>query len=104
MSITEPRHEFFDSQRIPLEGSPEDPSNLARKVVRRFPGKPYCFVEQWTIFRADVSEEDLSKIRLAHHLSLFVLAHRVLEDSMGRFQQAIGFVRACVQNSTMGFL
>lgn len=104
MSITEPRHEFSGSQRIPLEGSPEEPSDLARKVVRRFRGKSHRLVEQWTIFRVDVSEEDLSRIHTAHHFSLFVLAHRVLEGSMGRFQQAIGFVQACVQNRRWVFL
>lgn len=85
MSITEHRHAFFGNQRIPLEGSPEDLSHMPRKAVRRS-RKTLLPPRAVDYFRAVVSVDDLAKIHLSNHLPLFVLAHRVLDDSMGRFQ------------------
>ncbi|EPL16082.1 hypothetical protein CF161_01185 [Pseudomonas sp. CF161] len=31
-------------------------------VVERFPSKPICLVQEWTILRADVSEDYLAKV------------------------------------------
>ncbi|WP_415914960.1 DUF6957 family protein [Pseudomonas lundensis] len=48
--------------------------------------KPYCLVEQWTIFRANLTPDELERVYAANHLPLFLFAHKVLEDSRGRFQ------------------
>lgn len=72
------------------------PSSLPEKVgskeaalellSTRFPDGSYCLVEEWTVFRATVSDDELNAIRVAGHLPLFLYAHRVVEDSRGRFQ------------------
>jgi hypothetical protein len=55
-------------------------------ATRLFPLKPYCLVEQWTIFRADLTPDELTRVHAADHLPLFMFAHKVMEDSRGRFQ------------------
>lgn len=70
----------------PRQGSMDSEEFLIGLVLALYPCKPYCLVEDWTIFRADVSEDDLAKIRAAAHLPLFVFAHKVMEDSRQRFQ------------------
>ncbi|WP_454564937.1 DUF6957 family protein [Pseudomonas sp. AIG] len=72
-------HTFTDGVSLSLDE--------ARALVSdRFQRKAYCVVEQWTLFQADVSADDLAKIHAAGHLPLVVFAHRVIEDSRGRFQ------------------
>lgn len=58
------------------------------EVTARFPGKPFCLVEQWTILRADLTSDELKKVHAANHLPLFLFAHKVVEDSRGRFQSS----------------
>ena len=73
-------HTFIDGVSLSLDE--------ARALVsERYPRKAYCLVEQWILFQADVSADDLAKIHAAGHLPLVVFAHRVIEDSRGRFQQ-----------------
>ncbi|MDI1328911.1 hypothetical protein [Pseudomonas sp.] len=55
-------------------------------IQDRFPGKAYCLVEEWIIFRADLSHDELTKVNEAGHIPLFVFAHRVVQDSRRRFQ------------------
>jgi hypothetical protein len=72
-------HTFIEGVSLSLD--------KARALVsERFPRKAYCLVEQWTLYQADVSADDLAKIHAARHLPLVVFAHRVIEDSRGRFQ------------------
>jgi hypothetical protein len=70
----------------PMEGSLSDSTELIARVQECFPGKPYCLVEQWTVFRADVTPDELETICARGHLPLFVFAHNVVLDSRGRFQ------------------
>lgn len=78
--------ELLASPGEPRQGSMDSEEFLIGLVQALYPRKPYCLVEDWTIFRADVSEDDLAKIRAAGHLPLFVFAHKVMEDSRQRFQ------------------
>lgn len=55
-------------------------------LTQRFPLKPYCLIEEWTLFKADVTPDELTKIHEANHLPLFIFAHKVVHDSQGRFQ------------------
>lgn len=83
-SVDEP--EFMKGPRTPLEGLPG--SSEARVLVNQnFPGKPYCLVEEWTIFRIDVTPDELAKLHTAGQIPMIVFAHNVIEDSQGRFQQ-----------------
>jgi hypothetical protein len=56
-------------------------------VSENFSDKPYCLVEEWTVFRIDVTPEELTKVHAAGQLPMIVFAHNVIEDSQGRFQQ-----------------
>lgn len=78
--------DLFGSSEQLARGTSESVHSLNLTVRRRFPYKPYCLVEQWTIFRADVSSDDLAKIQAAGHFPLFIFAHKVVHDSRGRFQ------------------
>lgn len=70
----------------PRNGSAENQEALLFAVQARHSNKPFCLVQEWTIFRADVSEDDLAKIQAAGHLPLFIFAHKVIKDSRQRFQ------------------
>jgi hypothetical protein len=68
-----------------LEKSPSRDA-VFRLVAQRFPNKAYCLVEDWIVFRAALNQDELAKVNAAGHLPLFVFAHKVVEDSRGRFQ------------------
>ncbi|PMZ88465.1 MULTISPECIES: DUF6957 family protein [unclassified Pseudomonas] len=83
-SVEEP--DFMKGPRTPLEGLSS--SSEARALVsQRFPGKPYCLITDWTIFRIDVTPDELAKVHAVGQLPMIVFAHNVVEDSQGRFQQ-----------------
>lgn len=54
-------------------------------VQALYPGKPYCLVDDWTIFRSDVTEDELQKIHAAGQLPLVLFARNVRFDSQRRF-------------------
>ncbi|SDI94934.1 DUF6957 family protein [Pseudomonas abietaniphila] len=70
----------------PIEGSLSDSMELIARVQECFPGKPYCLVEQWTVFQADLSSDELETVHRRGHLPLFLYAHSVVQDSRRRFQ------------------
>jgi len=78
--------ELFGSAGLVLSGSLDSQETLARDVSVRFPQKPFCLVEKWTIFRVDLTPEEIAKVHAGNHLPLFLFAHKVVEDSRGRFQ------------------
>lgn len=78
--------ELFGSPGLVLAGSLDSRETLARDVSQRFPLKPFCLVEKWTIFRAALTPGEIAKVHAANHLPLFVHAHKVVEDSRGRYQ------------------
>ncbi|WP_223414726.1 MULTISPECIES: DUF6957 family protein [unclassified Pseudomonas] len=83
-SVEEP--DFMKGPRTPLEGLSS--SSEARALVsQRFPGKPYCLITDWTIFRIEVTPDELSKVHAAGQLPMIVFAHNVAEDSQGRFER-----------------
>lgn len=83
-SVEEP--DFMKGPQTPLEGLSS--SSEARALVsQRFPGKPYCLIRDWTIFRIEVTPDELSKVHAAGQLPMIVFAHNVAEDSQGRFER-----------------
>lgn len=76
---------FGDTSHV-IEGSNKSSGHLINVVRSRFPSKPYCLIQEWTIFRADLTTEEIIKVQAANHLPLFLFAHKVIEDSRGRFQ------------------
>ena len=69
----------------PRQGSTDTDEALIELVKSRFPRKPYCLVQDWTIFQVDVTEDELKKIHAAGQLPLVVFAHKVIFDSERRF-------------------
>jgi len=83
-SVEEP--DFLEGPRTPLEGLSN--SSEARALAsERFPMKPYCLVEEWTVFRIDVTPDELAKVHAVGQLPMIVFAHNVVEDSQGRFER-----------------
>jgi hypothetical protein len=78
--------ELPNEARVALQGSDASTEESVELLMRLFPHKPYCLVEQWTIFRADLTTEEIIKVQAANHLPLFLFAHKVIKDSRGRFQ------------------
>lgn len=94
-SVEEP--EFMKGPRIPLEGVPGI-SEARAMVNRHFPGKAYCLVEDWTVFRLDVTPEEVTKLHAVGQLPMIVFAHNVVEDSQGRFDRG-DWVRSSICTS-----
>lgn len=88
---------WFDAPTTPSLGLP-DSSEAQALITKRFPDKPYCLVEEWTVFHVEVTDEELVKLTEAGLLPLIVFAHKVVEDSRGRFQPG-DFVRSTMARS-----
>lgn len=69
-----------------LQGTSASAEEVIATLALRLSLKAYCLVEEWTIFRADLTPEEIAKVHAANHLPLFIFAHKVVEDSRGRFQ------------------
>jgi hypothetical protein len=78
--------ESRDGRNVVRSGASKTQEELTELCARQYPSKPFCLVEQWTLFRVDVSSDDLAKIQAAGHLPHFAFAHKVIHDSRGRFQ------------------
>jgi hypothetical protein len=63
------------------QGSSASVEEIVATLALRVPPKAYCLVEEWTIFRAD-----LTRVHAADHLPLIMFAHKVVVDSRARFQ------------------
>lgn len=77
--------ELLGSPGEPRQGSLDSDENLIELVKALYPRKPHCLVENWTILRADVTDEELQKIHAAGRLPLVLFAHNVRFDSQRRF-------------------
>ena len=69
----------------PRNGSLGSYEILTVLVQALYPYKPYCMIEDWTIFRVDVTEAELNKIHGEGQLPLIVFARNVVFDSERRF-------------------
>lgn len=77
--------ELFGDAGELRQGSLDTHEILIGLVQALFPRKPYCLVEDWTIFNIDATEEEQQKIQAAGQLPLILFAHNVLFDSQRRF-------------------
>lgn len=77
--------ELFSGPGDPLQGYMDTEEALIELVKARFPSKPFCFVEHWTVFRVEVTDEELNTVHSAGQLPLILFAHNVLFDSQRRF-------------------
>ncbi|MDO8402313.1 MAG: hypothetical protein Q7T27_02335 [Pseudomonas sp.] len=69
----------------PRNGSLGSYEILTGLVQALYPRKPYCLVEDWTIFRAEVTEDELQRMHGEGQLPLIVYARNVVFDSERRF-------------------
>ncbi|RQO49134.1 MULTISPECIES: DUF6957 family protein [Pseudomonas] len=68
------------------QGSSASVEEIVATLALRVPPKAYCLVEEWTIFRADLTPAELMRVHAADHLPLIMFAHKVVVDSRARFQ------------------
>ncbi|WP_247255612.1 DUF6957 family protein [Pseudomonas moorei] len=69
----------------PRQGIVDKDELLIELVQALYPRTPYCLVENWTIFKVDVTKEELNKIHAAGQLPMILFAHNVRFDSERRF-------------------
>ncbi|MFJ4260226.1 DUF6957 family protein [Pseudomonas monteilii] len=93
---------FLNAPRVPLVGLSSEEEARAL-VTKRYPGKPYCIVEEWTVFEIELTAEESAKIRARGQIPLFLFSQSVVEDSEGRFDPG-NFVRSslCVAHEEGG--
>lgn len=77
--------ELLSGPGEPRNGSMGSYEILTGLVQALYPRKPYCLIEDWTIFRVDVTEDELKKIHDEGQLPLIVFARNVVFDSERRF-------------------
>lgn len=77
--------ELLGGRGEPRQGSLDSDENVIELVQALYPRKPHCLVEDWTILRAVVTDEELQKIQSAGQLPLVLFAHNVRFDSQRRF-------------------
>jgi len=77
--------ELLNGPGAPRQGPMDSDEILIGLVQALYPGKPYCLVEDWTIFKVDVTEDEFAKIQAAGQLPLIVYARNVRFDSQRRF-------------------
>lgn len=59
----------------------------ALKVARkRYKWMPLCVVEEWTILDAIVTDAERAKVAAAGCQSMFMFAHKVVDDEQRRFE------------------
>lgn len=85
MTNSSSHSELLSGSGEPRQGSTDSDEVLIELVRALYPRKPYCLVEDWTIFRAKVTEDELQKIHAAGKLPLVLFAHNVRFDSERRF-------------------
>ena len=85
--MTEPTSdsELLNGPGDPRQGPMDSDEILIGLVQALYPGKPYCLVDAWTIFKIDVTEDELTKIQAAGQMPLIVFARNVRFDSERRF-------------------
>lgn len=85
--MTEPTSdsELFDGPGDPRQGPTDSDEILIGLVQALYPCKPYCLVEAWTIFKIDVTDDELEKIQAGGQMPLIVFARNVRFDSERRF-------------------
>ena len=85
--MTEPTSdsELLSGPGDPRQGPMDSDEILIGLVRALYPGKPYCLVDAWTIFKVDVTEDELEKIQAVGQMPLIVFARNVRFDSERRF-------------------
>lgn len=77
--------ELLDGQAIPQPAVLDSRDEALALLKERFPNRSYCLVEEWTVFKAIVTDEELAKLHAAGHLPYFLYASKVIEDDRRRF-------------------
>jgi hypothetical protein len=77
--------ELLSGPGEPRKGSMDSDEILIGLVQALYPGKPYCLVDDWTIFKVGVTEDEFVKIQAGGQMPLIVFAHNVRFDSQRRF-------------------
>lgn len=77
--------ELLDGPGEPRQGAMDTDEHLIELVRALYPYKPYCLVKDWTIFKVDVTEDELNKIHAAGQFPLVLFARDVRFDSERRF-------------------
>jgi len=96
--------ELLDGPGEPRQGAMDTDEQLIELVRALYPYKPYCLVKDWTIFKVDVTEDELNKIQAAGQLPLVLFARNVRFDSERRFDVG-DWVRSTMATSFQeGFL
>jgi hypothetical protein len=85
--------ELLVDNHVPATGLQLSVEAARDLVVERYPCRPYCIVEDWTLFEPDLTEDELTKVKAAGLIPLIVFAHCVVDDSEGRFPPG-GWVRS----------
>lgn len=85
MTDISPESELLSGPGEPRHGSMGSDEILIGLVQALYPRKPYCLVEDWTIFKVDLTEDELDKVRAVGQLPLILFAHNVRFDSERRF-------------------
>lgn len=69
-----------------LDGIQATPDEACALAEKKFPGKPYCLVEDWVLIDITPSPSQLEAFKAKGFSPTFLYARHVILDSKGRFQ------------------
>ena len=89
---------FLNAPGEPLMGLDMTEGEAIALAKQHFPDKPYCLVSNWMLIKMDADERSLKAIQRIGSEPYLVYAHKVLQDSAGRFCRG-DWVRSTLQVS-----
>lgn len=89
---------FLNEPGEPLMGLDMTEGEAVALVKQHFPDKPYCVVANWMLIELDVDEVSKKAVKRLGSEPYLVYAHKVLQDSRGRFHRG-DWVRSTLQMS-----
>jgi hypothetical protein len=78
---------FLSEPGEPLMGLDMTEGEAILFVRQHFPDKPYCVVANWMLIELEVDEVSRKAVKRLGSEPYLVYAHRVLQDSAGRFRR-----------------
>ncbi|HBO1216237.1 TPA: hypothetical protein L4E92_003585 [Pseudomonas aeruginosa] len=76
--------DVLHGEGTPLEGCLLEESDAQAEAQRRFPGKPYCLVRQWSRIDLECEPETLAYFARVGLRAAVIFAHQVVFDSASR--------------------
>lgn len=77
--------EMLRGPGVAMEGLDASAEQAAAQVAERFPGKPYCVVQDWVVFDLEMPDQVRDGLAVMGQHPMMVVFLDMLHDSLGRY-------------------